>query len=74
MFQKRKQVLLLQFTVIWGFSVRKLDLNVVAYAFLEFMGLFLLCCFFMKPASYLKEDSNLRGSSRNDSYSWLVSE
>lgn len=59
MFQKRKWVLLLQVTVTWGFSVWKLDLNVVVYAFLQFMGQFLLCCLLMKPASYLREDSNL---------------
>lgn len=52
-------MLIFQCVVTYGFSVWRLDLNVVACAFLEFVGLLFFSCFFVKPASYLRENSNL---------------
>jgi len=49
----------LQFIVTCGFSVWRLDLNVVFCAFLEFVGLLVLCRLFAKTAAYLREKSNL---------------
>lgn len=53
-----KWMLLLPFNVTGVFSVWRLGLNAV-YAFFEFVGLLGLCCIFVKPASVLREDSNV---------------
>lgn len=66
-------MLLLQFIVTRDFSVWRLDLNVVFYACLEFVGLFVLCCLLVKPASYLRKNSNLELTvGMTHTYSWLV--
>lgn len=43
------------------------------YAFLEFVGLLVLFCLFVKPASYLRKNSNLELTvGITHTYSWLV--